>query len=105
MKAMIFSILIVAIAMLGIPTLPAMALAAQQQCADAAQLLIQLQAKYAEVPLFVGTVSPGQTVIVTANPDGSTWTALIKAENGNACIGSAGVSWRAGEPEPTGQEG
>ena len=69
-------------------------------------MLAQLDSKYGEQQLFVGRASDGATVMVLANPKGTTWTAVIVGEAGKACIGSDGPSWSPGDPPgPQGTEG
>lgn len=80
--------------------------AATVQCAGIADMLAQLDAKYGERQLFVGHADDGATIMVTANPNGTTWTALIMGESGKACIGALGASWSPGDPPgPQGTEG
>lgn len=83
-----------------------MAHAAPAQCAGLADILAQLDAKYHERPMFVGQLSEGKTFIVTADPGGATWTALIAGPSGKACFAAAGPSWTPGDPPgPQGTEG
>lgn len=82
------------------------AVAATVQCAGIADMLAHLAAKYGERQLFVGLAAGGATIMVIANPAGTTWTALIVGENGKACIGALGPSWKVGDlPGRQGTEG
>ena len=67
-----------------------------------------LMTRFGETILFDGDPAPGQArVIITAKPDGSTWTALTVWPDGRtACQRSAGGGWRIGAaPPPAGEEG
>jgi hypothetical protein len=80
--------------------------AATVQCAGIADMLAQLDTKYGERQLFVGQAEDGATVMILANPGGTTWTAVIVGDAGKACIGALGASWSPGDPpRPQGTEG
>ncbi|OYU38625.1 MAG: hypothetical protein CFE33_15145 [Pseudorhodobacter sp. PARRP1] len=108
MKALVLAVLICALALVGLTALAPALPAATVSCAPAADLLQQLKAKFAEVPLFSGDLAGkgrGGKLIITANPNGSTWTALFAVADGKACIAATGGPFRPGDPIPLGQEG
>ena len=82
------------------------ALSAPAQCGPLQQMLAQLSSTYRESALFTGAVKDGVSVIITANPEGSTWTALQLDGAGNACIVALGPGWQPGVlPAALGTEG
>ena len=77
-----------------------------QQCGPLQQMLAQLSSTYRESALFTGAVKDGVSVIITANPQGSTWTALLSDGAGNPCIVALGPGWQpGGVPAVLGEEG
>jgi hypothetical protein len=78
---------------------------AQAQCAGMADVMAGLSQRYGERVLM--EAGGGDTdVIITVNPDGTTWTALVIRPDGLACIVASGTSWTAGPaPEPAGETG
>ena len=105
MKAFILTTLAVAMALLGLTAFTPPAPAATPTCGGYADLLQVLDRSYGEKLLFTGIVSPGQTAVVTTNPDGSSWTILVVAATGKACIAAAGKEWQPGTPAALGMEG
>lgn len=83
---------------------PLPALAASQ-CAPIKPMVEQLSKKFHEDQLFVGHLGGGESVVIAANPNGSTWTALTVSRDGKACIVAAGGQWSVGEKTPIGTEG
>lgn len=82
-------------------------LAASPQCAALAEVMRGLSARYGEARVWSGVLPNGQLLSITANPDGSSWTALAVQPDGMACLVSSGESWVQGGPAlpPAGQEG
>lgn len=80
---------------------------AATDCGDLAATLEYLRTNYAEDVLWQGVGRDGRPVIITANPDGSTWSPLTRPETAIACIVVDGASWTAGQPAsaPAGEEG
>ena len=75
-------------------------------CAGMADILAQLSAKYGEMILWQGQMNDGSPLIITAAPDGTTWTLLGRDPDGRACLLSAGAEWRVGGEAPAaGKEG
>lgn len=72
------------------------------QCGGYADVLADLQASYGETSVWEGEVGTGQRLVVTAAPDGSTWTALV-IEGAMACLLSSGRSW-SGVARPAGED-
>ena len=91
-----------------LPVLDA-ARAATAQCGGIVDVLAQLDAKYGERQLFVGQSAQDTAVVITAHPDGSSWTTVVADSGGRACIGTSGSTGRAGgtpgPPGPAGEEG
>ena len=69
-------------------------------CAGVTDVLAQLSAKYGEVILWQGQMNDGSPLIITAAPDGSTWTLLGRDADGRACLLSAGTEWQVGGDVP-----
>lgn len=65
------------------------------RCAPLQEQLSVLQHKYGEVPIFAGSVglSP-RTVILTANPQGSSWSYLATDPTGKLCLLDAGGGFK-----------
>lgn len=83
------------------------AIAAPMQCGGISEVMASLSAKYGETSQWFGVLPNGQVLSITANPDGSTWTALGVQPDGTACVLSSGESWAAGDMPvpPAGREG
>lgn len=62
------------------------------QCGPWPDVAAGLQKRYGESVLFEGTPNPGQGgVVITAKPDGTTWTALSLSPDGRiACLRAGG---------------
>lgn len=77
------------------------------QCGAWPDVAAALSARYGEAVLFEGEPGPGgPRVVITAKPDGTTWTALSVDPSGLACIRAAGGGWHTGTlPAPTGEQG
>lgn len=76
-------------------------------CTGLADLLARLEARYGEHMLWQGTGADGQSrLLVTAQPAGGTWTAMVQHPDGRVCLLATGESWQAGAaPAPMGEEG
>lgn len=74
----------------------------ETRCGALADVLADLQASYRETTVWEGAVGTGQRLVVTAAPDGSTWTALV-VEGPRACLLSSGASW-SGVARPAGED-
>lgn len=75
---------------------------AETRCGGYADVLADLRASYGETSVWEGEVGTGQRLVVTAAPDGSTWTALV-IEGSMACLLSSGRSW-SGVARPAGED-
>lgn len=85
--------------------LPARAQSAPQ-CGPWDVVAAGLLSKYQEPVLFEGTPGPGgQRIVITAKPDGTTWTALTVSATGLACVRGAGGGWSMGAPVAQGVPG
>lgn len=73
-------------------SLPAQAQAAQ--CGGYADVLSDLERAYQEQVVWVGERGEAGQLVITAKPDGSTWTAML-VRQGVACLVSAGTGWKA----------
>ena len=74
----------------------ALALAAPAQtpqCGSPVEILAGLASRYSEVVVAEGEVGGGQTLLITATPDGATWTAIM-VKGDLACLVSSGHNWR-----------
>lgn len=70
---------------------------AQPLCATLDRIADVLREDHGEKPVQLGDARGGQ-VILFSTPDGSTWTIVVAAPDGRACIVSDGRAWR-----PTGR--
>lgn len=75
---------------------------AECQALDA--VIANLAERYQELPVFIGTAAEGAWMI-TAAPDGSTFTLLWIDRAGRACPIGAGDAWSARTAGPRGEEG
>lgn len=76
---------------------------ARLQCGPAKLVLETLDTQFGEKVLFIGTGQNNQSIVVTAKPDGSTWTALVDGPDGNYCVMAAGSPWDAAAVVPAGE--
>lgn len=76
-------------------------------CTGLADALARLATSYQEAVLWQGDTPQGERLIITANPDGTTWTAIVQPAPESACFIAAGNVWQIGEdaPAPAGTEG
>jgi hypothetical protein len=63
------------------------------QCGALAEVLATLASRYNEVVVGDGEAGGGRTLLITATPDGATWTAVM-VHGELACLVASGVSWR-----------
>jgi hypothetical protein len=71
------------------------------QCGALAEVLAGLASRYNEVVVADGEAGGGRTLLITATPDGATWSAVM-VQGDMACLVSAGTNWR--DPtEPAGE--
>lgn len=97
--------LIMAAFMLVASTFPLRA--ATTQCVGLADLLATLDQKYGEAVIWTG-ITDAALLVITANPDGSTWTAFVQRPDDMACVFAHGQQWLPGSapaPPLLGQEG
>lgn len=74
--------------------LPAFADPGPVICAPIDDALERLEARFGERPIWTGIMGDGPSILtLTAAPDGSTWSALISAASGRACLAAAGSDW------------
>ena len=66
---------------------------AAPQCSSLSASLTQLQAEYEEAVTWSGTSLEGSGLMIVANPDGTTWSALLLVPGNNACILAFGDAW------------
>lgn len=76
------------------------ALASQPQCGEKDEIFKQLLQQYHEKPISFGLSTRGNMTIVTASPDGATWTVVGVNPDGQACLFDAGEGWtmKPGDP-------
>ena len=75
---------------------------AQVVCGARDALVAALARTYGEQPRVRALTAGGSMLEVFAAPGGSTWTILITAPNGRACIASAGEAWTPALPPDEG---
>lgn len=73
-------------------------------CTGLADMLAYVKDRYGEVPLFTGTINDQQSVMVTANPAGSDWSAYVLID-GKACPFAGGAGWSLPDAPLLGTEG
>lgn len=76
---------------------PAMA---QTQCGPRAEVLSQLETKYAEIPVGMGITEKG-VIELTAGPSG--FTLIYSLPNGQSCLIADGLQWENLPPVPKGK--
>jgi len=92
--------------LLGLMTLPAMAMAAdddsdsqdgastqQMLCNKRSEVMKNLSANYREAPTALGVSSNGGVLEVMTSKDGKTWTVLLTKPDGTSCLVAMGNSW------------
>lgn len=67
---------------------------AQNLCATLDKIADVLREDHREAPIQIGDTRAGQ-VVVFATRDGATWTIVVVAPDGRACVVSDGKRWRA----------
>jgi hypothetical protein len=72
-------------------------------CAGRDEMLGRLSDEYAESVVARGLTNNGTLLEVTATADGRTWTIVLTAPEGSACLVAAGEAWQAVEPRPRGE--
>lgn len=65
-------------------------------CGPFAEVVAKLVGDNHQRALFTGRSSDGTTVLIMANPDGSSWTAVVKTATDQACIVALGPGWVPG---------
>ena len=65
---------------------------ANEKCGGYADMAAALSREFGEAQRFVGVDSRGLVTVLFFNPETSSWTALIVAPDGRACMVAAGVS-------------
>ena len=73
-------------------TLPAVALAAQSQCAPHEEVVKVLNAKFQESQRAVGLINEKAMMEVFISTQG-TWTMVVTNESGMSCVMAAGEAW------------
>ncbi len=76
--------------------------AAQVVCGERARILARLAARYDEAPSAIGVTAAGQVIEVLTSASGS-WTIVVTAPEGPACVVASGEGWRRVEPEKKGR--
>ena len=77
------------------------------RCSGKADIMAQLDQRFGEQLLWQGLADNNHRLTVTANPDGTSWTALIERPDGSACPIASGKGWAVGawSTRPQGTEG
>ena len=82
------------------------ATAGPASCGPFADVMAKLAGDNHQKLLFTGLSENGTTVLMMANPDGSSWTAIVKTATDQACIVALGPGWQpGGQPIALGKEG
>jgi hypothetical protein len=72
------------------------------RCGPRAVVLLLLEQRFGEWPAQAGLSATGQMVELFASADGATWSLVVTAPNGTACVTDVGESWTVrlppGEP-------
>lgn len=77
---------------------------AAAECLDLDRILQRLARYFGEVPVFAGAGDMDATII-TAAPDGTTFTVLVVHPDGTACMIGNGDGWSVARTPPAGKEG
>ena len=72
-------------------------------CDDHAKAQALLEEKYREAPVARGLDARGNMVEVYATKDGATWSILMTAPHGLACMIAAGQNWRSAKQKEPGE--
>ncbi|WP_316978032.1 hypothetical protein [Shumkonia mesophila] len=91
------------VALILILVAAAMPAASQTMCAARAELLGDLQGKFAEAPVAIGLTNAGGLVEVLTSPGGDTWTLIVTDAQGTSCLVAAGESWERLDPPAPGE--
>lgn len=70
---------------------------AELRCAGLADVLAGLRTGYGELVLWQGRDRNGHYLIVTANPDGTSWSGLIRTDPEKVCLLMGGDKWSVGD--------
>lgn len=57
-----------------------------------------LKDRFGEVPQVIGLMPKGRPMVIFANPETGTWTAVIQSEQGTFCSPASGESFKAIPP-------
>ncbi len=88
LRTAILILAVVASSMLSTPSL------AESVCGERSRFLDQLHDRFGESPAAIGLVSNGQVLEVLTSENGS-WTILLTAPSGLACVMASGESWES----------
>lgn len=75
-------------------SIPGSTFAQSAACADRDRILERLASDYAESVVARGLTNAGTLLEVTATQDGETWTIVVTAPDGPACLVAAGEAWQ-----------
>jgi len=68
---------------------------AQAPCAERAEWLSHLEARFGELRTAVGMVGPDAVLELFLNGETGTWTLLVSTVDGMTCLLAAGEAWQA----------
>lgn len=77
----------------ALPAYPGVAEGQISACAERARIVDYLAARFAERPVARGLATRGGVVELLATNDGKTWTLIVTAPDGTACLIAAGEGW------------
>lgn len=75
----------------------------QQVCVLHEDALERLEKGYGEVPVGMGISNYSALVELLTSPEGS-WSILVTAPGGPACLAASGEGWRNVKPKPVGPQ-
>jgi hypothetical protein len=73
---------------------PHQAIQAAPRCDDREAMIGRLQEQWGEETIALGLTATGQLLEVLTAANGSTWTLIITAPNGQACVLAVGIDWQ-----------
>lgn len=66
-------------------------------CTTQTTMAIYLKQTFNEIPVSKGLSEEGFALIVYASPSGATWTMVVVAPSGRACVIVVGTDWMEGK--------
>ncbi len=73
--------------------LPSTVHAQGKACAERAEIMKRLGARYLEQPVAAGVANNGGLLEVLSSKDGSTWSIIVTMPDGRSCMFAVGQNW------------